>query len=203
MPSNSTSQEPLKIAFLDRDGIINKNAPNGGYVLRPEQFHLVDGIIDFLAALTQMNYRLMVITNQQGIGKGLMTEQDLDDIHAFMHKLMDEGGVKIESVYYCPHLASVGCHCRKPNPGLFLLAAQEHNIKLKQAIFVGDSLTDAEAGKAAGVRTFLIDSPRLHNKVPQDKSTPLASDAIDTIIIAGFEQLETLLEHGQDNTLNL
>ena len=196
MPSNSTSQESLKIAFLDRDGIINKNDPNGGYVLRPEQFHLVDGIIDFLTALTQMNYRLIVITNQQGVGKGPMTEQDLDDIHAFMCQLLDDGGISIESVYYCPHLASVDCHCRKPNPGLFLRAAQEHAINLSQAIFIGDSLTDAEAGKSAGVRTFLIDSPRLQNKALQEKSPLLATGPSDATIVTGFDTLKMLLEHG-------
>jgi D-glycero-D-manno-heptose 1,7-bisphosphate phosphatase len=199
MPSSTLSQDPLKFAFLDRDGIINKNAPNGGYVLRPKQFHL-DGVIDFLSALSQMNYQLIVITNQQGIGRGLMTEQDLDDVHAVMHRLLNEGGISIEGTYHCPHLASTDCDCRKPKPGLFIRAAQEHTINLNQAIFIGDSLTDAEAGKAARVRTFLIDSPRLHDKTLQGKSTLLAKDRTDgaeVTIVEGFEQLKNLLESDQ------
>lgn len=200
MPSSTLSQDPLKFAFLDRDGIINKNAPNGGYVLRPEQFHMVDGVIDFLSALSQMNYQLIVITNQQGIGRGLMTEQDLDDVHALMHKLLNEGGVVIESTYHCPHLASADCDCRKPKPGLFIRAAQEHAINLQQAIFIGDSLSDAEAGRSAGVRTFLIDSPRLHDKAALEQSILPATEPTneaDVTIVGSFDQIKALLENDQ------
>ena len=152
------SLEARKIAFLDRDGVINLNAPDGGYVRTTAQFHLVPGIADFLTALKKMRYEFIVITNQQGIGKGLMTDADLGSIHAVMRDLLRAQEIEFEDIYYCPHLANANCLCRKPAPGMLHRAALDHSIELSRAIFVGDSVTDVQAGQAANVRTFLLNT---------------------------------------------
>jgi histidinol-phosphate phosphatase family protein len=106
--------------------------------------------------LTQNGYRIFVITNQAGIGRGIYPEESLRDIHCRMVTEIKEAGGTIDALYYCPHHPDAGCKCRKPRPGMLKRAAQEHNIDLSSACFIGDATTDIEAGKRAGTATFLV-----------------------------------------------
>lgn len=162
---------PEKVAFLDRDGIINENAPDHAYIQRWEDFKFRDGAVDLLKSLSNKGYRLVVITNQQGIGKGLMTSEDLDEIHANMCGQLYDQGVKIDGVFHCPHLAESDCSCRKPKPGLIYQSINEQNFEVDfaQSLFIGDSISDVEAGLAAGLRTILVTNDEVNDAV-YDKS---------------------------------
>ena len=146
----------MKTVFLDRDGVINQNPPNKGYVKKWEEFAFISNSLKAIRELTEDGYRIIVITNQAGIGRGLYSEDDLADIHSRMIAEIEKTGGSIDAVYYCPHHPDAGCECRKPKPGMLLRAAQEHDIELSNAYFIGDVPTDIEAGQRAGVTTFLV-----------------------------------------------
>lgn len=142
--------------FLDRDGVINHRII-GGYITSPGAFELDEAILPLLRLAKDAGYLLIVITNQQGVGKGLMTLNDLDAVHARMNDLLRTHlGFAIEHIYACTSLASANDPRRKPSPGMLLEAISEHNIDPQRSWFVGDSRTDAQAGRAAGIKTLLI-----------------------------------------------
>lgn len=137
--------------FLDRDGVVNKRAALHEYIRSPDSFEFLPGAVDALSALCAAGFELFIITNQAGVGKNLMSEADLEAIHAKMQNGIKEKGAYLAGIYYCPHVPEDECDCRKPKPGLILRAAREHNIDLSKAIFVGDDERDAQAAAAAGV----------------------------------------------------
>jgi len=149
-----------KVIFIDRDGVINKKMPEGDYVKIWSEFKFLPGAIEALKMLYEAGYSIFVITNQRGIARGIMCKEDLDDIHNRMVIELERYGVKLAGIYYCPHNYEDNCNCRKPKPGLLLRAAKEHNFDLKDAIFIGDSPKDIQAGINAGCRTILVDSKK-------------------------------------------
>ncbi len=148
---------PKKIIFLDRDGVINKNMPVHDYVKKWSEFEFLPRAIEALRLLYQDGYKLFIIANQRGIGRGLMTEDDLHDIHSHMLQELSGQGVAVNGIYHCPHNHEDNCTCRKPKPGLFIRAAREHHIDLTKAVFIGDSESDLKAGEAARCKTFLVE----------------------------------------------
>lgn len=159
MSTEHSALHPRKAALLDRDGIINENAPERGYVLRVEDFRFASGITNFLRALRDRGYDFYVVTNQQAVGKGLLSDEDLEGIHNHMCHELQQHDITINGVYVCPHLEADDCDCRKPEPGMLLQAQLDHEFALHTAIFIGDSLSDAQAGHLAGIRTFLLHPP--------------------------------------------
>ena len=154
---------PEIAAFIDRDGVINADL---GHVWRPEEFQLLSGAVEGLRCLALGGYRLVVITNQAGIAKGLYGENDYQHLTRYMTQLLASKGVQLSAVYHCPHHPdgvvaryAVACGCRKPAPGMLLLAADELNLDLTQSVLIGDKESDIAAGRAAGLRwTVLVDS---------------------------------------------
>lgn len=148
--------------FIDRDGVINRRIL-GGYVRTWEQFEFEPGALGALAALADWAPRIVVVTNQQGVGKGLMTGADLEEIHRRMCREIEEAGGRIDDVRVCPHLADDECECRKPAPGMaqdYLLAHPEIDGAL--SIMVGDTDSDIEMGRrlaavTGGTTTVRID----------------------------------------------
>jgi D-sedoheptulose 7-phosphate isomerase len=145
------------VAFLDRDGVINQRLGPHEYVHRWDQFRFVDGAIPMLRELSDRGYALVVITNQQGIGKGVMTTSALHRIHDEMKRALSREGVSLAGVLHCPHLEHERCGCRKPQPGLIYRAMNESSflMDLRKSILIGDSVTDTQAGHAAGVGTLV------------------------------------------------
>lgn len=142
--------------FLDRDGVINRRIV-GDYVRTPNNFVLLPDVLPLLQQARDTGMLLVLITNQQGVGKGLMTQQALDVVHHHMQQLLrQELGFALDAIYVCTDLASANSPRRKPAPGMLLEAMQDLAIDAATSWFVGDSLTDALAGKAAGVRTILV-----------------------------------------------
>jgi len=145
--------------FLDRDGVINRKAPEGEYVTRWSEFAFLPGALDALRALAGAPVRVVVATNQRGVARGRMTAGDLAAIHARMRGAVLEAGGRIDAIYHCPHEAGT-CTCRKPAPGLIERARTElADLDLTGAALVGDSESDVEAGRRAGLRTVLLADP--------------------------------------------
>jgi len=149
--------QPRKVVFLDRDGVINKKPVEHDYVKNWSEFELLPGAIEALKLLTQNGYDIYVITNQRGIARGMMSEQDLKVIHDKLREELKKHNAKIKQIYYCPHGEDEGCECRKPKPGMLFQAASEHNFDLTKAIFIGDDERDLQAGDAAGCKTILVE----------------------------------------------
>lgn len=161
LPRTEKFLQPKKVIFLDRDGVINESLernPDGSpnYVKTWPDFKFISGSIKALKILHQAGYQIYIISNQPGITRGFMNEQDLADIHNNMRAELKKVGAEINGIYYCPHGWDEGCECRKPKPGMLIQAAREHHINLTKAIFIGDDERDVQAGEAAGCRTILL-----------------------------------------------
>ena len=109
-----------KIIFLDRDGVINKKMPDGDYVKNWAEFEFIPQAIEALKFLSDNGYKIFVITNQRGVARGLMTKQNMEEIHSNMEAELRKRGINIEGIYYCAHNIEDNCECRKPKPGLIL-----------------------------------------------------------------------------------
>jgi D-glycero-D-manno-heptose 1,7-bisphosphate phosphatase len=138
--------------ILDRDGVLNVRPPKAEYVRQPEEFRWLPGARDAIRLLVDSGYRIIVVSNQAGIGRGLMTEQQLEAIHDRMRTDARESGGRIDAVYYCPHGWNDGCACRKPKPGMLFQAQREHHLDLSRTTFIGDDERDEQAADAAGCR---------------------------------------------------
>ena len=146
-----------KALFLDRDGVINHRII-GGYVRNRDEFILHSEIVPLLRTARQMGYLLILISNQQGVGKGLMTLDELELVHQHMQSILaaELGSIGLDDIRFCTDLDSMNSARRKPAPGMILEAISEHNLDPEQCWFIGDSASDAQAGRAAGVHTVLI-----------------------------------------------
>jgi D-glycero-D-manno-heptose 1,7-bisphosphate phosphatase len=142
-----------KAAFLDRDGVVNRKAPGDGYITRFEEIDFLPGVAQAIALLNRSGYRVILVTNQRCVAKGLLTISELDSIHRRMCEVLAGAGATVDAVYYCPHELEPACPCRKPRPGLLLDAAREHGIALTESWMIGDSDADIDAGRNAGCRT--------------------------------------------------
>jgi D-glycero-D-manno-heptose 1,7-bisphosphate phosphatase len=146
-----------KAAFLDRDGVINRKAPTEDeYITRWEEMHIIPGVVEAIALLNRAGFRVIVVSNQRCVAKGLMTTSELDALHQRMCRELGAVGAKIDGVYYCPHEEQPPCSCRKPEPGMLFAAADEHEVDLTSSWMIGDSEKDVEAGRSAGCRTVRI-----------------------------------------------
>ncbi|MCX6139680.1 MAG: HAD-IIIA family hydrolase [Candidatus Kapabacteria bacterium] len=146
-----------KALFLDRDGVINQRIIDG-YVRTPNEFIVVDEVIPLLRAARSLGYLLILVSNQQGVGKGLMTMDELDVVHLHMQEVLSEclGGRGLDEIYVCTDLASANSLRRKPAPGMLLEAIRNNDLLPHKCWFLGDSLTDVQAGRSAGVGTALV-----------------------------------------------
>lgn len=164
-------RSPLrKAAFLDRDGVINKDK---GYVSRWEDFEFVPGAIEGMQLLQKFGYTLVVVTNQSGLARGYYTEEQYQVLTLQMQGALSQNGVDLAGVYHCPHYIkgvvpelSLSCDCRKPGPGLIVRAAHELSLSLRDSFLVGDKLSDIQAARAAGVaKAYTVSSENTDSSV--------------------------------------
>lgn len=155
----SASAEPARpAAFLDRDGVLNHRIMDG-YVTSPAELEILPHVAEAAQRLRAAGYALVVVTNQRGVARGLMSLQDVEEVHAHLSEHFDAAGAPLAGIYVCPHDRDEGCGCRKPAPGMLLQAARELNLDLEASLLIGDSESDIAAAEAAGVpRRFLIES---------------------------------------------
>ena len=142
--------------FLDRDGVINVRLIDE-YVRHWDEFTFIDGVLESIPVFNRFFSRIIIVTNQQGIGKDLMNEYDLGVIHGRMLSNMESSSGHIDGVFYCPHLKSAGCTCRKPLPGMAKAAVlQFGDINLSKSVMAGDSLSDMTFAENAGMKAVFI-----------------------------------------------
>jgi len=144
----------MKLIVLDRDGTINYESD--AFIKHPDEWRPIPGSLDAIARLTQSGWRVVVATNQSGIGRGFLDMATLNAIHAKMHRAVNQAGGRIEAVFYCPDTDQSQSPCRKPNPGMFYAIAERFNVALDQAPCVGDSLRDLQAAAAVGGQPILV-----------------------------------------------
>jgi len=145
--------------FLDRDGVVNQRKI-GGYITVVDEFEFLNGVLQAIACASKIFGKIIVVTNQQGIGKGLMTEQQLAQVHEHMISKVQENNGRIDQVYFSPFLAETNHHTRKPNPGMAVQAAKDFpQISFKRSIMLGDSASDMEFARSLGMKTVFIGNP--------------------------------------------
>lgn len=174
-----------KAAFLDRDGVINRKAPTEDeYITRWEEMHILPGVVEAITLLNRAGFRVIVVSNQRCVAKGLLTTGELDSIHHRMCSELAKLGAQIDAVYYCAHEEVPPCSCRKPEPGMLFAAVREHDVDLNSSWMIGDSAKDVEAGKRAGCRTAGILGPRLGTDSTADVLALSLLDAASQILRA-------------------
>ncbi|HEX7902109.1 MAG TPA: HAD family hydrolase [Planctomycetota bacterium] len=150
----------MKALFLDRDGTV---LVEKGYVTTVEDVELLPGVAEAIAAASAAGWKVIVVTNQACVAKGLITEDELGEIHQRMVAMLGAEGAFLDGVYWCPHHPegtvpdfAIACSCRKPLPGLLEQAASEHGLALSDCVMVGDTLRDLEAGRSVGAKAVLV-----------------------------------------------
>ncbi|MEA2400576.1 MAG: D-glycero-D-manno-heptose 1,7-bisphosphate phosphatase [Thermoleophilaceae bacterium] len=144
----------LSAVFLDRDGVVNRKAPEGDYVTSWTRFEFLPGALEGLRLLAEAGPPVVLATNQRGIARGRMSEADLTDIHERMTAAVAAAGGRIDAIYHCPHEG--GCDCRKPGTGLFERAARDLGIELSASAVIGDRASDMEAAARIGALRLLV-----------------------------------------------
>jgi D-glycero-D-manno-heptose 1,7-bisphosphate phosphatase len=140
--------------FLDRDGVINRDRID--YVKSWEEFEFLPGVLEAFRILASQPHPVIIVSNQSGIGRGLVSRETVEEIHALMRETVVGSGGRIDAVYYCPHRPDEDCDCRKPRPGLILRAAADLALDLSASRLIGDDLKDLQSAAAAGVRPVLV-----------------------------------------------
>jgi D,D-heptose 1,7-bisphosphate phosphatase len=165
-----------KAIFLDRDDTLIEDP---GYINHPDQVRLLDGVAEALIELKALEYKLIIVTNQSAVARGIVTEKVLGEIHNRLKQLLAEKGVFLDRIYYCPYHPEGSVtkfrkesDCRKPHPGMLLTAADEMNIDLSRSWCIGNSSRDIEAGLRAGCGTILIDPPSHQKQLSPDQARP-------------------------------
>lgn len=161
-------------AFLDRDGtiIFDRN-----YLRSPEQVKTYAYAAESINKLREAGFKVIVVTNQSGIGRGMFTEKDYAKVNKRFLSLLKEQGAKVDAVYYCSHIDDDKCDCRKPNPGMALRAAKEHNLDLERSYTVGDSIRDYLLGYNTGGKGILVltgHGKKQQKKIKDEKIKPFA-----------------------------
>ncbi len=144
----------MKVIVLDRDGVINEDSD--AFVKSVGEWVPIAGSLEAMARLNQAGYRLVVATNQSGLGRGLLTLDDLNAMHQRLHDRLAELGGQIDAIFFCPHSPEEQCACRKPRPGLLLSVRDRFGVAASDLLVIGDSLRDLESAWVAGVAAVLV-----------------------------------------------
>ena len=148
----------LDTLFLDRDGVVNVKL-EARYVRNSNEFEFMQGALVAISKLSKLFKRILIVTNQQAIGKGIMTADDLNLLHSFMTSEIEKLNGKIDKIYFCPHLDTENCNCRKPNPGMINQAIADFpEIDCQNSYLIGDSDSDIEAGNRMKLNTVKVDN---------------------------------------------
>jgi D-glycero-D-manno-heptose 1,7-bisphosphate phosphatase len=152
--TDSQSHRRLKLIVLDRDGVINHDSEQ--FIKSPDEWRAIPVSLEAIARLNQAGYRVVVATNQSGVGRGLFGMTTLTEIHEKMFKALNLVGGRIDAVFYCPHAANSNCDCRKPKPGMLQKIGSRFGVDMQGVPAVGDGLRDLQAAHAIGARPILV-----------------------------------------------
>jgi len=144
----------MKLVILDRDGVINQDSDQ--FIKNTTEWKQIPGSLNAIARLNHAGYRVVIASNQSGIGRGLFDMGAVNAINEKMYRALAQVGGRIDALFYCPHAADANCECRKPKPGMFIDIAQRFNVDLGGVPAIGDSLRDLQAAAAAGAQPMLV-----------------------------------------------
>lgn len=154
IPPLNVQTDLASALFLDRDGVINKHRSD--YVKSVKEFEILPSVPYYLKQLRKLGFKLIVITNQSAVNRGLVSSEQLKIIHDYLVCELSRYGCSIDGIYYCPHRPDENCECRKPKTKLFIDAARKHNIDMSNSWIIGDNETDIEPGIKLGCNTIKI-----------------------------------------------
>jgi D-glycero-D-manno-heptose 1,7-bisphosphate phosphatase len=175
----SAPRSQPRLVLLDRDGTLNRKAPEGDYVTSVAQLALLPGAAAAVRRLNDAGIPVAVVTNQRGVALGRLSEAELDAVHAALRARLDVAGARLDGIYHCPHHAGA-CRCRKPEPGLLERAGRDLGVPLTAAAMIGDADSDVEAGRRAGALTVqLVDGARPSEA---DLTAPDLAGAVDLLL---------------------
>ncbi|WPE16255.1 D-glycero-beta-D-manno-heptose 1,7-bisphosphate 7-phosphatase [Candidatus Thioglobus autotrophicus] len=167
----------MKVIFLDRDGVINKEV---GYLHKIEDFEFINGVFDACLDFQSSNYKIIIVTNQSGIERGYYSEKDFHTVTDWMLNQFKDYGVRILDVFYCPHGPESSCDCRKPKPGMFNQANAKYHIDMGESWMIGDKEADIQAANSAGIsNTVLVKSG--HNIDEKNSKAKFVFDSIKQV----------------------
>jgi D-glycero-D-manno-heptose 1,7-bisphosphate phosphatase len=144
----------MKLIVLDRDGVINQDSEQ--FIKSPDEWLPIPGSLDAIARLNQSGWRVVVASNQSGVGRGLFGMDMLNAINSHMVEMLAQAGGRLDAIFFCPHAADSTCDCRKPKPGLLRQIESRFNVDMTGVPMVGDSLRDLQAGVAVGCTPYLV-----------------------------------------------
>lgn len=173
----------MRTLLLDRDGVINHDSRD--FIRSPADWRPLPGSLEAIARARRAGYRVVVVSNQSGIARGLLGVADLNAIHRTLQQELERRGGRIDAFFFCPHGPDDGCDCRKPGPGLLLALAERLGINLAGAPFIGDRASDADAARSVGARPLLVRSGL--DPLPADADVEVYDDlaaAIDALVAA-------------------
>ncbi|GAB4347295.1 MAG: D-glycero-beta-D-manno-heptose 1,7-bisphosphate 7-phosphatase [Gammaproteobacteria bacterium] len=176
----------MKLIVLDRDGVINEDSDN--YIKTPEEWVPIEGSLEAIARLHHAGYRIVVATNQSGLGRGLFTLDTLVAIHKKMHTMVQEAGGALDGIFFCPHTPEDDCNCRKPKAGLMHDIERRLGTSLKGIPVVGDSLRDLESAWAVGAEPVLVRTGK-GERTLKDHRDRLEGVPIDDCLYAYVDRL--------------
>jgi len=182
----------IQYVFLDRDGVINRKLPEGKYVTRWEELELLPGVGDAIAELNRSGHKVILVTNQRGVALGWMTDAEVEGIHVRLREELAGSSAWLDGIYYCPHDREE-CDCRKPRTGMIEAAFRDFpGAEPGNSILIGDSLSDMECGRAAGMATILIESTtasEIENRKPDSTAARGIADAMATSLSDAVHRL--------------
>lgn len=184
---------PKRIVLIDRDGTLNVRPPRGEYLMRWEDFHWAKGALEGLQALSEVGFSFILVSNQAGIGRGVVSRAQVDAVNARLTDELARRGVDLLEAYVCPHHWEDGCACRKPAPGLFFKASRDHLLRLDRTFYVGDDPRDCQAAYNANCRgIFIGDEAELGALRPVERPAFVARTLSDAApwIVSRFREWE-------------
>jgi D-glycero-D-manno-heptose 1,7-bisphosphate phosphatase len=181
----------IRHVIADRDGVLNEELENGGYLRSAHQFRWLPGTLHALADLHALRVRVSVATNQSGIGRGVISESELDSVHRKMSADTKTAGGSIDAIFYCPHAPDAQCSCRKPHPGMLITAIAQSGIPADHTLVVGDAAVDLDAARSAGARAVLVRTGK--GRTHESYATTLGIDVYDDLeaLVAAIVQRVT------------
>jgi D-glycero-D-manno-heptose 1,7-bisphosphate phosphatase len=180
----------IRYVFLDRDGVINRKLPEGQYIARWGDFHLLPGVESAIASLNRSGRHVLVVTNQRGVALGLYTSQDVDALHARLQEHLALHGAHIDAFYSCPHDKDE-CDCRKPKTGLFEQAFRDFpDASSTSSLMIGDSISDIQAARNAGMPSIFVDG----DPETQKPGANLAAELANAVTASLSEAVHLLLK---------
>ena len=155
----------MALIILDRDGVINEDSDD--YIKSPAEWQPIAGSLEAIAKLSQHGYRVVVVTNQSGLGRKLFTIEALNSIHMKMNTHLAQFGGVIDAIFFCPHIPKDNCNCRKPKPGLYNDVSERLRVSLNKVFCVGDKMTDIQAIQSAGGKPVLVRTGKGQSEIDQ------------------------------------